>query len=1324
MTEVSAQQTKSIIIVAGMHRSGTSAITRCLNLYGATLPEGLLQPVKNDNDLGFWESQRLMELHDEILASQGGSWESLSCIPVQWFVSAEAKVYKNRLIQLLNDQYGEFDLAIVKDPRICKLIPLWESALAEMGVKPYYVISLRNPIEVAQSLSRRNAFKLKYALSLWFVHLRRLELNTRTTRRIFIRYSDLLKDPSKVVSRVNDSFQLPLKCQSDLAKEQVDNFLDSSLRHHQVQLEELIAKRNIPKVVKYFYTWLDRQSDLDVSDAFPVNDLDIESQLKIDSDSEFVMYLDNIELSEVQLNDSYRRLNQQVDDITQHIKQNEIARKENADLKQQINSVENELAVIGKELVKNETELEARNAELSVIKTELAAKEEEFDWFFNKRDDYIAAKLADAEIQNIVMKDALQKANKAQQIQSHDLDKAQELNARQEEKMSTLAKEKSQFSRAKHDAEFALQGVLGSSAWKLGTLLHGFVRRLRQSLFGEAVLFLKALVTLNLRNYLTFRKRLRIVSESGLFDAEHYLRVYPLIQHSIRSPLEHYVGHGEREGRMPNPSFNPSFYAQQLVPGENEWHSQLVHYIQQGATENYDPDPDFSTRLYRKTHKLSSHINPLAHYLSQSMGLALNGQSPLASDDISQAKGHGRTSLLLEIEAVVSDISERSTSQKLASLNFVNKPASATGPKVTIVIPFYNKFEYTVNCLYTLQAQSFKDYEIILVDDASDTDECQKLASIKGVTLIRNKKNLGYLASCNKAASKSRAEYILQLNNDTLPLQGWLENLVKTFEYYPDAGVAGSLMLDKDGLIQEAGGVIFNDASGYNYGRGKYHHESRFNYCREVDFCSGASILIKRRIWQELGGYDDHYMPAYYEDADIAMAAHHSGYKVIFNPFSRLVHYEGISSGTNVKQGVKKYQEINKGKFYRKWKAQLDARPPLPAVNNIDQYVRGQVKKSWILWIDSNTPTPDKDAGSIETVHFFERALEDGWGISFMPWDAFRHEGRYTSDLQYMGVECLYDGAAPARSPADCLPLLDDSYAVVVLSRATVAKYTYPLIKSRFPNAKIIFNTVDLHFLRYERELELLKKYPKYRMPARSQKIDKQDELFLVEACDATIVVSDVEAKIIAESVANANVKVIPLFGDVVERVNAYEQRLNVGFIGGYQHPPNVDAVKYFVSDIWPLVQSKLVQAKIKHCKFIIAGSNVSDEVRKLASKTVEVRGFVPTVGEFLEEVRIMVAPLRYGAGIKGKIVSGLCHGVPQVVSYEASEGMGLEHQADVLIAESAEQFADQVAKLYSDQKLWEKMADNATEAAERLYSKEVLSVKISDLLNEMKPHI
>jgi hypothetical protein len=575
MTEKnSAQKAKSIIIVAGMHRSGTSAITRCLNLYGATLPDGLLKPVKNDNDMGFWESQVLMELHDKILASLGGSWESLTPVPEQWFISSEAKFYKDKLIQLINDQYQEIDLAIVKDPRICKLIPLWESALAEMGVTPYYIISLRNPIEIAQSLARRNGFELKYALSLWFVYLRILELNTRTANRAFVQYDDLLNNHSKFVSHLRESLSLPLNWQSTSAKENVDSFLDSSMRHHEVQLEELVAKRNVPKVVKYFYTWLDGQADIDGNGASKESDLDIESALRENTHTEFVMYLHNIEMDEQQLNSSYRRLNQQTEKISRHIERKDLAQKNILLLNQKVHSIKSELT--------------AKEAQLTAKEAQLTAKETELDEYVRTRDQYVRGKLLEAKRQAVIASDALEQAVKEKEGKSIAFDKLQRINSNQEVQISTLSKEKSQLRQSRHDAEFALQGVTSSSAWKLGTLLYSSIRRVRLSLFGKSLLFVKALVTFNLRNYLNLRRRLLIVSESGLFDAAHYLQLYPLIRYSIRSPLEHYVGHGEREGRLPNAGFNPFYYAQQLTPGENKWHSLLVHYIKEGAKENYE----------------------------------------------------------------------------------------------------------------------------------------------------------------------------------------------------------------------------------------------------------------------------------------------------------------------------------------------------------------------------------------------------------------------------------------------------------------------------------------------------------------------------------------------------------------------------------------------------------------------------------------------------------------------------------------------------------------------------------------------------------------
>ena len=135
-------------------------------------------------------------------------------------------------------------------------------------------------------------------------------------------------------------------------------------------------------------------------------------------------------------------------------------------------------------------------------------------------------------------------------------------------------------------------------------------------------------------------------------------------------------------------------------------------------------------------------------------------------------------------------------------------------------------------------------------------------------------------------------------------------------------------------------------------------------------------------MWEQLGGYDDLFAPAYYEDADFALQVKDKGWRVIFNPFSKIVHYEGVSCGTDVNTGVKQYQEINKEKFYQKWQTTLAKQPAKPDAEGVNQYVRETARRGWILWIDSNTPTPDKDAGSMETISFLRFAMNSSIPIA------------------------------------------------------------------------------------------------------------------------------------------------------------------------------------------------------------------------------------------------------------------------------------------------------------------------------------------------------
>ena len=198
-------------------------------------------------------------------------------------------------------------------------------------------------------------------------------------------------------------------------------------------------------------------------------------------------------------------------------------------------------------------------------------------------------------------------------------------------------------------------------------------------------------------------------------------------------------------------------------------------------------------------------------------------------------------------------------------------PTSAR-PQVSIVIPVYNKIEYTVACLRSLAEHAGATaFEVIVVDDGSSDATPAQLAQIDGIHPLRNERNLGFIGSCNAGAAAASGEYVLFLNNDTVVTHGWLDALIACFAEEADAGLVGAKLVYPDGRLQEAGGIVFRDGSGWNYGRFDNPSDPRYEFRREADYCSGAAIMLRREFFNELGGFDSRYAPAYYEDTDLAL---------------------------------------------------------------------------------------------------------------------------------------------------------------------------------------------------------------------------------------------------------------------------------------------------------------------------------------------------------------------------------------------------------------------------------------------------------------------
>ena len=349
-----------------------------------------------------------------------------------------------------------------------------------------------------------------------------------------------------------------------------------------------------------------------------------------------------------------------------------------------------------------------------------------------------------------------------------------------------------------------------------------------------------------------------------------------------------------------------------------------------------------------------------------------------------------------------------------------------------------------------------------------------------------------------------------------------------------------------------------------------------------------------------------------------------------------------------------------------------------------------------LLLIDSCTPTPDRDSGSIDVFNSIRVFLALGFQVSFIPESNLLYLGGYTRDLEDLGVECLH--GPRIRSVKAWLRAWGNTYDAVMLFRAPVAIRHMPSVRRFCPQAKVIFSTIDLHLLRETRQSGEPATLDGGWNPVHRAELD------CIRRADRTIVISEVERDWLEAAIPGIKPALVPLVREIPARGAArYEERAGIAFIGNFQHPPNVDAIRFFLSEIWPEIHRQMPEVV-----FYIVGSYLPVAIGAQAGDGVVALGYVEELGDIFAKIRLSVAPLRHGAGLKGKVVTSLGYGVPAVVTSVAAEGMGLVDGEEVLIADGAEAFFEQVLRLYRDRRLWETLSRQGHEAAHRLYSLEV----------------
>jgi GT2 family glycosyltransferase/glycosyltransferase involved in cell wall biosynthesis len=610
--------------------------------------------------------------------------------------------------------------------------------------------------------------------------------------------------------------------------------------------------------------------------------------------------------------------------------------------------------------------------------------------------------------------------------------------------------------------------------------------------------------------------------------------------------------------------------------------------------------------------------------------------------------------------------------------------------RVSIIIPVFNKAEFTFQCLRSLLREvDFAETEVIVVNNNSTDETGQLLSCFKDyIRVIENTENRGFVDACNQGAELARGEYLVFLNNDTFVLPDWLNPLVETAENDDSIGAVGSMFLYPDGRVQEAGAIVWKDGNSYHYGWGAAPDDRRFNFARDVDYCSGASLLIRTELFVKLGGFDRRFAPAYYEDVDICFGVRSLGKRVIYQPASRLIHYESITAGRDTQTGIKHFQITNRERFGSKWREVLDRENFENHPQNISAAANRKHGPNIVVF-DDRVPAPDRDGGSARMFQILKSLAR--WSKPVFV-SLRKPLPEYERLLWKEGVE--------TRVAVDYAQLLKErEFAAAVLSRPEVAEAMLKRIRRANPRTRIIFDMVDAYFVRLQREYQLSGDEKVLKAAKRYEKLETK----IARAVDQIWCASTEDKKAVAKRVPAEKIVVIPTIHALRPRMNGFEGRSGLLFVGNFFHRPNADGIEYFIREVFPRLRTLIPDIRLD-----IVGTS-TPEINAYDCAEIRVRGHVPDITPLFHSSRVFVAPLRFGAGSKAKIGEALAHGLPVVTTSVGAESTGLRHGVDAMIADDPDDFAAAVKDLYLGEELWRQLADNGQEYVARNFTPEVI---------------
>ena len=1258
---------RTAILVLGMHRSGTSACTRTINLLGADLPTNLMPAQPGNNEVGFWESMDVYELNDEILASAGSSWDDWLAFNPDWMSGGEAVLFKKRALSILEQDFIDSSFFVLKDPRICRLLPFWQDVLTSFSSEIKCVIPIRNPLEVAASLMSRDGFSPVKSYAVWLRNMLAAERDSRTLRRSFLRYDVLLSDWRRTISRLTNELDLRWPRRSATTEVEIDNFLDGRHRHHALRDEEVLTHPELSIWVKdAFKAFIDLDAGKDLGEA--THHLD-RIRGEFDQACQMLGTLARAEeIARAQFESSAAIRVQQVEELTAQ-RDNRIAQLEDINCR-----LEEENRSLAKEahqkdeyianLIHDVKQHESNILDLKEKSVLLEAKIREQTSLADQRGVCIFE--LEAQVRELTsMSD--QREARISRLESHVKDQANlgdrrasqisQLEANIREQTSLADQRAARVTRL--EAQLKDQVSLGDRRASRISELEVIVREQSSLADQRAARISKLLAQLKDQTSLANQRAVRIGELEGLaYQADKRQAELQSKLQAIQEESNTLIQTNQALlFRLNAIQLSASWQlARPIHITERRW-PRLISWF--AAAEKFTWWT--ATAQLRKQMSLRQQAKMLLHqglfdlgwYVQQNPDVVLQGFNPIMHWLIMGSQQVRNPNPLFDINWYLHQYSDVRQLGINPLLHYVQTGAA----QGRLPHPLFDTRWY-------LERNP---------DVASST--------------------LNPLAHYLRSHPSERrdphplfdADWYLQQHHDV-----------------EDAGENPLVHYLTWGAAAGRDPNPFFDSSWY---LAQYPDVAK----------QGLNPLVHFVLWGSSQGWNPSSLfdTQWYLDQHPEIAAAH------LNPLAHYLH-TGIHQGwpshpAPLPTPTKEYpvppsKEPGPTDFQQKPAANANELEKVATLLYKQKTLfRNNQDPKRILIIDWKPPTPDRDSGSYRMSRILFCLRDAGYEVDFIG-DRMPEAPQYLEQLGNRRIKVIIGREAAISHFAE----QGNQYRLIILARPETFERYLPIARAFAPQAKVLYDTVDLHWVRFERSsVTRTNPHEANSLLDRSRRY-KRLELANAQSADTTLAISEDEKLTLLNEIPNLNVAVLPNLHEIANWRVPFGDRQNLFFIGGFDHEPNIDAVLFFISEIMPLIR-----LEIPEIRFHIVGSNMPASIRDMATKNIVPVGYVEDVEPYFAQSRIFVAPLRHGAGMKGKVGQSLSYGLPVVTTQIGAEGIGLVDDEHALIRNSAEDFARAIISLYKDSVLWQRLSESGRELIRQRFSIEAVRNDLLRLVTE-----